>query len=143
MKLKLETEKKAEKCIDGTCGHPHEHIVTIPDAEIGKATATVLEGPKPPAITNEKLATEPEVITNTVAPSDEPYTNCKTCNGLHANSNYKTRPNKKCENCGSIHGSKVCKNCGNSEFEEIDTDELNELGIPEPGATTEDHEAAQ
>jgi len=81
---------------------------------------------------------KPEIKIETVSPSDEPYYACKNGNcdkGLHKNPNYSKKPKEKCENCGTSNGIKKCKNCGNidpEEFETLDEDKLNELGIPEP-----------
>jgi len=99
------------------------------------ATSTqVLEQPK------EKIV-EKEVV-KTVSPSDEPFFACANGNcgeGVHRNENYKTKPNKKCKNCDSLSGKKKCKNCGNTdeeEFEELNDEELTELGIPMPPEET-------
>ena len=91
---------------------------------------------------------EPEIkeVVKTVVPSDEPFYTCANGNcdkGMHKNPNYTKKPNKKCKNCDSLNGNKKCKNCGNSdeeEFEELDSDELNDLGIPEPPEHDHTHE---
>ena len=80
-----------------------------------------------------------------VAPKDQPFFECKDGNcgdKMHTNPNYKTRPNKKCKNCESLNGGEVCKNCGNTdkdEFDELDEDELNDLGIPTPKNVEHEH----
>lgn len=87
---------------------------------------------------------EKEVI-KSVPSSDQPYYECKDCDNMHKNPNYKIKPNQKCSNCGSLNRPKAkgCKNCGNTEFEEVDNDELNELGVPEPELVEHDHEPAE
>ena len=83
---------------------------------------------------------EKEVI-KTVLPNDVPFFACKdgNCGEIHKNENYTKAPNKKCKNCDTLNGIKKCKNCKNSdpeEFEELDNEELSDLGIPIP----EEHE---
>lgn len=87
---------------------------------------------------------EVEVI-KTVAPSDAPYFTCtgNNCNELHKNTNYTRKPNKKCKNCDKLNSAKQCTNCKNSdpeEFEELDDDELKDLGIPLPPEDEDGHE---
>ena len=82
-----------------------------------------------------------------VAPSDSPFYTCSDGNcemdGLHKNKNYTKRPKEKCKNCESLNGSKKCKNCGNkdeNEFETLEAEELDDLGIPEPLEKEHSHE---
>lgn len=99
--------------------------------------------------TTTQIQKEPEVIEKeiikSVPSSDQPYYECKDCDNMHKNPNYKIKPNQKCSNCGSLNRPKAkgCKNCGNTEFEEVDNDELNELGVPEPELVEHDHEPAE
>lgn len=85
----------------------------------------------------EPKIVEKEVI-KTVNSPDEPFFVCKNGNcgeGVHRNENYSKKPNKKCKNCDSLNGNKKCKNCGNvdvEEFDELDDEDLTELGIPMP-----------
>jgi len=73
-----------------------------------------------------------------VVSSDQPFFECKDCDSLHKNPNYKDAPKKRCANgdCGTLNKSKAkgCKNCGSSEFEEdeLTDEELQEIGIPIP-----------
>lgn len=85
---------------------------------------------------------EKEVI-KTVSPADVPFFPCKdgNCGEIHKNPNYSKAPNKKCKHCDTLNGIKKCKNCKNSdpeEFDELDNEELTELGIPLPPA--DEHE---
>jgi len=105
-----------------------------PEATTGNQTTVQVEKPEP-----EKI----EII-KTVAPSDQPFFKCKNCNDSHENPNYSEKPNKKCKNCDSLNGDKTCKNCGNHDpdnFEELDNDELKDLGIPDPKEQSHDHES--
>lgn len=90
-------------------------------------------------IEESKEVAKPKLL----VPSDEPFYPCKDCDTMHKNPNYRQRPNKKCENCGSHNGpnNKTCKNCSSKEFEEIDEDALDELGIPRvENGSTHEHE---
>jgi len=87
---------------------------------------------------------EVEVI-KAVSPNDQPFFACKNgdCGDLHKNPNYSKLPDKKCRNCDTLNGTKQCKNCGNKdpeEFEDIEKDDLTELGIPEPKEHEHTHE---
>jgi len=103
-------------------------------------TAQILE-----TIKKEPEKSESEIKIETVAPKDEPFFECKNGNcgeGLHRNKNYSKAPNQKCKNCDSLNGSTKCKNCGNKdpeEFEELEIDELKELGIPIPEIKEHEH----
>lgn len=89
---------------------------------------------------------EPKIEIKTVAPSDEPFYQCKNgeCGkGVHKNPNYSKAPNKKCKNCDSLNGKKACKNCGNTdeeEFDELSAEELEDLKIPLPEIHEHEHE---
>ncbi len=104
-----------------------------------------------PTIKTDKITTtnqeiKPEIKIKTVSPQDEPFYKCKNGNcgkGAHPNPNYKIIPKEKCENCGTLNGQKVCKNCGNKDednFNTLDQDELNDLGIPLPKEEEHDHD---
>ena len=78
----------------------------------------------------------------TKIPSFIPQYKCKDgrCGNIHPNPDYTTRPNKKCENCGQFNAGDTCIWCGNKEFEELDDEELNDMGIPTPKPFEHDHE---
>jgi len=88
---------------------------------------------------------EKEIEIKTISPSDKPFFVCANGNcdiGVHRNENYSKRPNKKCKNCDSLNGEKKCTNCGNKdedEFDDLDDEELKELGIPLPPENHEGH----
>ena len=78
----------------------------------------------------EELKKEPKM------PSFIPSFQCKdgTCGQNHSNPRYTTRPKGKCRNCEQFSGSKEgkCSWCKQDEIEEIDKDELIDLGIELP-----------
>ncbi len=58
---------------------------------------------------------------------------CKdgTCDQVHANSRFTRLPKGKCQNCSQFSGSKggKCAWCKQNEIEEVDEEELEDLGI--------------
>lgn len=138
MSQTLETDKKTEVDCPLCKGKfdltvkQKKPVVELQEQEtIQTKTATTI-----PPVETEKIVTK-------IMPSkDEPFLECKTCNKSHENPNYSVRPNKKCNNCSSLNGSyrKGCKNCGNSEFEEVSEDDLNDMKIPVPTIKAHEHE---
>jgi len=62
------------------------------------------------------------------------------CEG-HDNPNYRRRVEKRCTNCnmwGGPKNAKKCAMCGSTDFEDVDEEELDTLGIPKPGHSHED-----
>ena len=133
--------------INGDCPHCKEKV----EIDIDK-----LEVKQPKALDNASSTSQQTIQEEkpiekiiekikAVAPKDQPFFECKDGNcgdKMHTNPNYKTRPNKKCKNCDSLNGGEVCKNCGNTdkdEFDELDEDELNDLGIPTPKNVEHEH----
>lgn len=84
-----------------------------------------------------------------VAPEYMPAFRCKNGNcdiGIHRNQNYKKRPKGKCKNCNQFSGHKDgdCPWCKDEdgkrgEIEELDEDELDDLGIPNPAVSEDEH----
>lgn len=78
----------------------------------------------------EQLKKEPKM------PSYIPTYQCKdgTCGQNHTNPRYTTRPKGKCRNCDQFSALKEgkCSWCKQDEIEEIDKDELTDLGIELP-----------
>jgi len=100
-------------------------------------------------ITTEKTQ-EPEVkevikeVTKTQTPPHIPSFKCKdgNCGLMHKNPNYTKQIKGKCTNCGQFTSNtdSECPFCNKKEYDEIDEDELKELGIPEPlGKDIHDH----
>jgi len=81
---------------------------------------------------------EPKVIEKIkeVLPSNIPAFKCKdgNCGRVHKNPNYKRAPTGKCSNCGQFTSDldTECPWCNNKEFEEINDNDLEDLGIPIP-----------
>ena len=73
-------------------------------------------------------------------PSYIPKYKCKNCDSNHKNKDYSKMPKARCTNCGqfSPDGIGNCPWCENDEFEDLDKDDLKDLGIPEP--EEHDHE---
>jgi len=53
---------------------------------------------------------------------------------MHKNPNYTKQIKGKCTNCGQFTSNtdSECPFCNKKEYDEMDEDELKELGIPEP-----------
>jgi len=133
---------------DTTCPHckkDHEASFDLDKLEV-KPTSPELKNASTSGTTTIQEEKPPKVEIKTVQPQDEPFFACKNGNcgeGVHRNENYSKKPNKKCKNCDSLNGNKKCKNCGNTdveEFDELDDEELKELGIPIPPESEESHE---
>jgi len=81
---------------------------------------------------------ESEIKIETVIEDFKPNYECPDDNcdlgGMHKNKNYKKKPKGKCTNCGQFtrHDKGTCPWCKGTELEEVDADELEELGITDP-----------
>ena len=136
----------AETCPD--CKHKFESSHEMEGVEPIRNEGKIKEIKSSQQILEEPKEVIKEVIKiEKVAPSDSPFYTCSDGNcemdGLHKNKNYTKRPKEKCKNCESLNGSKKCKNCGNkdeNEFETLEADELDDLGIPEPLEKEHTHE---
>ena len=71
-----------------------------------------------------------------VAPSHIPAYKCKdgNCGQVHKNPNYFNKVKARCENCGQFTDdiNSPCIWCNEKDFEELDEDEFENLGIPQP-----------
>lgn len=87
----------------------------------------------------EKKEEKPPEV-KTVAPAYQPKHLCKgkDCEG-HKNPNYSMRVKKKCTQCDQFAPDSVkkCPWCDNDEFDDLDDDDLDSMGIPKP---EHDHE---
>jgi len=91
-------------------------------------TTQVLEKPDPEV---------KEVIKEVLKiPSHIPKFKCKDgkCGKMHDNEDYTSKITGKCANCGQFTSNinDPCPFCNKTDYEELDEDELNDLGIPEP-----------
>jgi len=78
----------------------------------------------------EQLQKEPK------APSFIPGFRCTNgnCEQIHKNSRYTNRPKGKCRNCDQFSANKEgkCPWCNQNDIEEIDKEELEDLGVKLP-----------
>ena len=87
-----------------------------------------------------------EVIKEKPVPQNiQPAYKCKdgNCGQIHKNPNHTAKIKGKCSNCGQFTDdpNSPCVWCNEKDIEELDEDELNELGIPEPKeAVPHEHE---
>ena len=79
---------------------------------------------------------KPEVIIKTQTPPHIPSFKCKdgNCGLMHKNPNYTKKIKGKCTNCGQFTSNtdSECPFCNQKEYDDLDEDELKDLGIPEP-----------
>ena len=95
-----------------------------------EAQTQILETPKPEIIEKEVIKT---VIEDFKPNYECPNGDCDI--GVHKNTNYKKMVKGKCSNCDQFtkHNKGVCPWCKkNDTIEEIDVEELEELGIVKP-----------
>jgi len=88
---------------------------------------------------------KPEVKIETVIEDFKPSYECPDGNcdiGVHKNKNFKKRPKGKCTNCNQFtkHDKGTCPWCKSTEIEQLDPEELDELGIDMPAEQDHDHE---
>lgn len=129
--------------IEGDCPHCKKNVaIDIDKLEI-KQDATQLLANATTAGT-QVLEQKPSIVEKIkeVLPEFMPAGRCKNGNcdvGIHKNPNYKKRPKGKCKNCGqfSAHKEGDCPWCidedkKRGEIEELEEEELDDLGIPRP-----------
>lgn len=74
-------------------------------------------------------------------PSYIPKYKCKNCKENHKNKEYRQAPKFKCSNCGQFSpNDDSCIWCDGNDFDEIDEDELQDLGIDSPEELEHEHE---
>jgi len=93
-------------------------------------------------ITSTEKEKDPEVkevikeVVKTQTPAHIPSFKCKdgNCGLMHKNPNYTKKIKGKCTNCGQFTSNtdSECPFCNQKEYDEIEEDELKDLGIPEP-----------
>jgi len=75
-------------------------------------------------------------VVKTQTPAHIPSFKCKdgNCGLMHKNPNYTKKIKGKCTNCGQFTSNtdSECPFCNQKEYDEIEEDELKDLGIPEP-----------
>ena len=141
---------KGTKCKNGVC----EQDLEIEGLEIPEVSPTIKRVPEVQIKGMEKPNSEiPEIKTEVkeiekiikVVPSWQPNYICKgpNCN-TKKNPDYAQRPKGKCSNCGQFtkEAFGTCIWCQGKEIEELDSEELDNLGIPTPENNKEDTEEA-
>jgi len=88
---------------------------------------------------------EPEIKIETVIEDFKPNYECPDgdCEiGVHKNKNYKRKPKGKCANCDQFTKNKsgTCPWCKGTEIDEVDPEELDNLGILNPPEVEHTHE---
>ena len=144
---------KGTKCKNGVC----EQDLEIEGLEIPEVNPTIRHVPEVEIRNKEVhqsgfasvIETKPEVKEVEkiikVVPSWQPNYICKgpNCN-TKKNPDYAQRPKGKCSNCGQFtkEAFGTCIWCQGKEIEELDSEELDNLGIPTPENNKEDTEEA-
>ena len=88
---------------------------------------------------------EPEIKIETVIEDFKPNYECPDGDcpvGIHKNKNYKKKPKGKCTNCDQFTKNKTgtCPWCKGTDIEELDPEDLEELGISNPPEVEHNHE---
>ena len=88
---------------------------------------------------------EPEIKIETVIEDFKPNYECPDGNcdvGIHKNKNYKQKPKGKCTNCDQFTKNKdgKCPWCKGTDIDEVDPEDLEELGISNPPEVEHTHE---
>lgn len=113
-------------------------LASVPCTNCGKDHDAVIDLDSVPRVVSEKEE-KPEPQKNEVKlPSFLPGYACVNgaCDmgGWHENSNYSQAVRKKCTNCDQLlpASAKKCAWCKGDDFDEVDDDDLQSLGIPLP-----------
>lgn len=128
--------------IDGNCPHCKGEV-TLDSEKLEyqkKIDAEIQNSRVVTAGNNQILEQKPSIVEKIkeVLPSFMPAGRCANGNcdvGVHKNPNYKKKIKGKCTNCNQFSGHKdgECPWCRKKEaIEEIDEEELEDLGIPNP-----------
>ena len=128
--------------LDGPCPHCKKDIQYVSDKmnfdklEITKQVELtpqqkqnqILEKPEEKEVIKEVIKTQ--------TPAHIPSFKCKdgNCGLMHKNPNYTKKIKGKCANCGQFTSNtdSECPFCNQKEYDELEEDELKDLGIPEP-----------
>ncbi len=126
--------------IHGDCPNCKEKVVIDID-KLEVKTPKTLDNASAEGQTQILEQKPPEVIEKevikTVIEDFKPNYECPNgdCDiGVHKNTNYKKKPKGKCTNCGQFtkHDKGTCPWCKGTDLEELDNDELADLGITDP-----------
>ena len=129
-KVKVEVEREPAT-VKVNKGFTAEDLEPIIERAIEKKMPKQKEEPAKPK--------DPEIH----IPSYMPKHVCKGkgCEG-HENKGYRLRVKKKCTNCDQFASENTgkCTWCGQNDFDDVDDDTLDDLGIPKPEHDHGDHE---
>lgn len=126
-----------------TCKKSHPVEIDIDNLDIKKVEMPQVRNARveQAQVTQQILKPEPEIKTITKIPSYIPKYKCKNCKENHKNKDYRQAPKYKCDNCGQFSPtSDSCIWCNGKEFEELEEDELRDLGLDIPEEEEHDHE---
>jgi len=137
--------------VDATCPDCKKDFKHKAQLDIDKLEVKQLQTPElnnPSTTTQTTVQVEkpkPEVIVKTQTPSHIPSFKCKDgkCGKMHPNDNYTSQIKGKCTNCHQFtsNTNDPCPFCNQKEYDELDEDELKDLGIPEPKEVEHDPES--
>jgi len=137
--------------ITGDCPNCKKEVsIDIEKLEVKQPKAKEIEnasttGQQTQQIQKPEEKPKPEVKIETVIEDFKPNYECPDGNcdvGVHKNKNFKRRPKGKCTNCNQFtkHEKGICPWCKSTELEELDPEELDELGIMKPNEVEHEHE---
>lgn len=150
MKAEVELKQIKHKC--EKCGNEDdievevhrkskEKVVVDDNSDIREKLDTLEKLLTPKQAAAEEKPKKEKVIVQSYEPKYHcPDGNCEI--GVHKNENYKERPAKKCTTCDQFapKRAKKCAWCGESDFDELSDDDLDDLKIPKPAHEGHDHE---
>jgi len=122
------------------CKKEHEVNFDIDKLDV-KNNTPVLTNVSTQGTTSTIQIEQPKVETKVVTkvPSYIPKYKCKSCNENHKNKDYSQKPRFKCEKCGQFSpDGQSCLWCDGKDFDELDDEELEEMGIEEPAEKEHD-----
>lgn len=129
--MKLEGDTTCPNCKKDHSVEFDVENLDLKKVEIPQARNVRIEQPQQTVQLEKPVEKIKEVLK---VPSYIPKYKCKNCSENHKNKDYKKMPKARCTNCGQFDadGSGSCPWCGNSDFEELEKEDLVDLGIPEP-----------
>ena len=136
--------------IHGTCANCKETVVIDLDKEIKSKEPRELENQTSETQTQVLIEKpvdkpKPEIKIETVIEDFKPNYECPDGNCpdlVHPNKNYRRKPKGKCNNCDQFTKNKdgKCPWCKGTDIEELDPEDLEELGISNPPEVEHIHE---
>ena len=133
----------AETCPD--CKHKFESSHEMEGVEPIRNEGKIKEFKGSQQILEKPKEKEPETKIETVIEDFKPNYECPDGNCpdlVHPNKNYRRKPKGKCTNCDQFTKNKdgKCPWCKGTDIEEVDPEDLEELGISNPPEVEHKHE---